>query len=103
MKTIKVQLSEVEYNAFGFSKDLFAFSEFTDIIERQIASQSMHKCVTLSQLNGLSSMTMDEINAEIKEPDDEFTSDDLKEIEIARNSGVCKDITKLEKLLMSKL
>jgi hypothetical protein len=66
MKTIKVQLSEVEYNAFGMSKDLFAFSEFADIIERHLAKQAMCRCVALAQQHGLSSMTLDEINAEIK-------------------------------------
>ena len=35
--------------------------------------------------------------------DDEFTLEDLKEIEKARKSGICKDITKLEDLLISKL
>ena len=34
-------------------------------------------------------------------PDDEFTFNDLKEIEEARQSGVCTDITQLENLLMS--
>jgi len=42
-------------------------------------------------------------DVEILQPDDEFTYEDLKEIEMARQSGICKDITKLEKLLMSKL
>jgi hypothetical protein len=40
---------------------------------------------------------------EVLQPDDEFTFDDLREIEEARQSGICKDITKLENLLMSKL
>ena len=40
---------------------------------------------------------------QVLQTDDEFTFNDLKEIEEARNSGTCKDITKLEKLLMSKL
>ena len=40
---------------------------------------------------------------EVLHPDDEFTHEDLIEIEKARKSGVCKDITKLEELLMSKL
>jgi hypothetical protein len=66
MKTIKVQLSDVEYDTFGLSKDLFAFSEFADIIERQLAKQAMRRCVVLAQQHGLSSMTMDEINAEVK-------------------------------------
>jgi hypothetical protein len=66
MKTINVQISEVEYDTFGLSKDLFSFSELADIIERQIARQAMRRCVALAEQNGLSSMTMDEINAEIK-------------------------------------
>ena len=40
---------------------------------------------------------------EVLQPDDEFTFEDLMEIEKARKSGICKDITKLEELLMSKL
>ena len=42
-------------------------------------------------------------DVEVLSPDDEFTPDDLREIEIARKSGVCKDITQLENLLISKL
>jgi len=42
-------------------------------------------------------------DVEVLQADDEFTHEDLEEIEVARRSGVCKDITKLEALLMSKL
>jgi hypothetical protein len=65
MKTISVQISDVECNAFGFSKDRFSFSEFADIIEQQMAQQALRRCVTLAAQHGLSSMTMDEINAEV--------------------------------------
>jgi hypothetical protein len=40
---------------------------------------------------------------EVLYPDDEFTHEDLIEIEKARKSGICKDITQLEELLLSKL
>jgi hypothetical protein len=65
MKTINVQISDMEYNAFGFSKDRFPFSEFADIIERQLARQALAHSVALAGQCGLSSMTMDEINAEV--------------------------------------
>jgi len=65
MKTINVQISEIEYNIFGLSKDNFSFSELTDLIERQIARQAMRRCVSLADRYGLSSMSMDEINAEV--------------------------------------
>ena len=65
MRTINVQISEVEYNTFGLSKDLFSFSEFTDLIERQVARQALRRCVDLADRYGLSGMSMNEINAEI--------------------------------------
>jgi hypothetical protein len=48
---------------------------------------------TLSHMKGV----------EVLHPDDEFTLEDLVEIEKARKSGICKDITQLEELLLSKL
>ena len=36
MKTISVQLSEIEYDALGVSKDRFFFSEIADLVGRQI-------------------------------------------------------------------
>jgi hypothetical protein len=65
MKTISVQISDVEYSTFGLSKDRFFFSEIADLIERQIARQSLHRCVELAEQHNLSSITMDEINAEV--------------------------------------
>ena len=65
MKTISVKMSELEYNTFGLSKDLFSFSEFTDLIEKQIARKALRNCVVLADQHGLSSMSMDDINAEI--------------------------------------
>ena len=65
MKTISVQLSDVEYNTFGLSKDTFYFSEIANLIERQVARQALRRCVELAEKSGLSSMTMDEINAEV--------------------------------------
>lgn len=66
MKTISVQVSEVEYNTFGLSKDMFSFSEFADLIERQIAKPALRRCVATAQQNGISDMSPDDINAEIK-------------------------------------
>ena len=66
MKTISVQMSDVEYNTYGLSKDRFYFSEIAGLIEQQMARQAMRRCVTIAEQNGLSTMSMDKINAEIK-------------------------------------
>ena len=65
MKTISVQMSEVEYDTYGLLKDRFYFSEIAGLIERQMARQALRRCVAIAERNGLSDMTMDEINAEI--------------------------------------
>jgi hypothetical protein len=65
MKTISVQMSDVEYSIFGLSKNNFFFSEIADLIERQMARQALCRSIEMAEKNGLSSMTMDEINAEV--------------------------------------
>ena len=63
MKTISVELSDVEYNGLGLSKTHFFYAEIADLIEQQIAKQALRQCVEIAEQEGLSSMTMDEINA----------------------------------------
>ena len=65
MRTISVQMSDMEYNIFGLSKNTFFFSEIADLVERQVARQALRSSVEMAEKNGLSSMTMDEINAEV--------------------------------------
>lgn len=66
MKTISVQISDLEYSTFGLSKNSFLFSEIVDLIEQQSARQALLRSVEMAERNGLSTMSMDEINAEIK-------------------------------------
>jgi hypothetical protein len=66
MRTINIQISDLEYTAFGFDKDHFFFSEFADIMERQLARRALSHSVELAQTHNLSSMTMDEISAEVR-------------------------------------
>jgi len=66
MRTISVQMSDVEYSILGLTKDSFFFSEIADLIERQMAQQALRRCVEIAEKNGLSSMTMDEIDEEVR-------------------------------------
>jgi hypothetical protein len=65
MKTINVQISDTEYDAFGFSKDRLSFSEMVDLIERQISLQALKRSAKLAEQHHLASMTMDEISEEV--------------------------------------
>jgi hypothetical protein len=62
MKTISVQLSDIEYDTFGLSKNLFLFSEFSDLIERQKAKQVLYNYIAITDQNKLSDISMDEIS-----------------------------------------
>jgi hypothetical protein len=66
MKTINISISELEFDRFGINKERLSFSEFLDIINREISRQALDKCNKLSEKYGLSKMTMDEITDEVK-------------------------------------
>jgi anaerobic ribonucleoside-triphosphate reductase len=67
MKSVKIQISDFEYDQLGLDKDSLSFSELLEIIERKITKQTLEKSIKLANKYGLSNMTMDEINEEVKE------------------------------------
>ena len=66
MKTISVSISDLEYNQFGINNDRLSFTEFVDIVNKEITKQTLAKCVQLAERYKLSKMTMDEITDEVK-------------------------------------
>ncbi len=66
MRTLSINISDLEYEKFGIQNDQLSFSDFVDIISREISRQNLRKTVELSERYGLSGMTMDEISAEVK-------------------------------------
>lgn len=66
MKTLRVSISEIEYNKFGIQKDELTFTDFIDLVSRELTRQNLEKCVDLAEKYGLSTMTMEEITAEVK-------------------------------------
>jgi hypothetical protein len=66
MKTLNISISDLEYNKFGLTNDKLSFTEFVDLISKELSRQTLDKCIELSEKYGLSKMTMDEIDAEVK-------------------------------------
>ena len=66
MRTLNISISDIEFNKFGIKKDNLTFTEFVELISIELMRQNLDKCVELAEKYGLSSMTMDEINEEIK-------------------------------------
>ncbi len=65
MMTLNVTISDIEFDKFGIKKENMTFTEFLELISRELMRQNMDKCVTLAEKYGLSAMTMDEITAEV--------------------------------------
>jgi len=66
MRTLNVSISDSEFDRFGIKKDNLTFSEFVELISRELMRQNMDKTVELAEKYGLASMTMEEINEEVK-------------------------------------
>jgi hypothetical protein len=66
MRTINVSISDLEYNKFGIKTDKISFSEFVDLVSKEISKQTLNKSLRLAQKFGLSDMTMNQISKEVK-------------------------------------
>ena len=66
MKTLNISISDTEFNKLGIRKENLTYSEFVELINRELMRQNLNKCIELAEKYGLSSMTMDEINEEVK-------------------------------------
>jgi hypothetical protein len=66
MRTLNVSISDMEFNNLGIKNENITFTEFTELVKREVMRNNLNICVALAQKYGLSSMTMNEINEEIK-------------------------------------
>ena len=66
MKTLSVTISDLEFNKFGIKDSKLNFTDFVDIVSKELTRQNLIKCIELAEKHGLSKMTMDEITNEVK-------------------------------------
>jgi predicted CopG family antitoxin len=66
MRTLNVTISDIEYNKFGLKQEKLSFTDFIELVNKELMRQNLNKCVELANKYGLSRMTMDEISNEVK-------------------------------------
>lgn len=66
MKTLNISISDLDYDKLGIQRDSLTFSEFVELLRRDMMKQNLNKCIELSEKYGLSGMTPEEIDAEVK-------------------------------------
>jgi len=49
MKTLNISISDLELDKFGIKKDKIAFSEFLDLVSKELTKQTLNKCIELSE------------------------------------------------------
>lgn len=73
MKSLNIQISDLEFNQLGLTGKTISFSELSEIIGRKLNLQTLERSTQLADKYGLSKMTMEEINAEIESVRNEKT------------------------------
>lgn len=65
MKTLSISISDVEFAQFGVGSENLTFTEFLELISKELMRQNLNKCVELADKYGFSNTSMDEITSEV--------------------------------------
>lgn len=66
MRTIQIKVSETDFRKYNLGSTEIKFTDLVELISREYARKALLECNEIAKQVGLSKMTMDEINAEIK-------------------------------------
>jgi hypothetical protein len=66
MRTLKVSISDLEFNKFGIKTEVLNFTEIIELVSKELARQNLNKSLELAEKFGLSSLSMDDISNEVK-------------------------------------
>ena len=65
MRTLSIAISDIEYGKFGIPSEQLNFTDFIDIIGKELMRQNFYRSTALAEKYGLSSMTMEDITNEV--------------------------------------
>lgn len=66
MRTVQINISETDFQKYNLGNAEIKFTDLVEMISREYARKALLECNEIAERVGLSKMTMDEINAEIK-------------------------------------
>ncbi len=66
MRTLNVSISDIEYNKFGLKEEKLTFTDFIDLVSKELTRQNLSRCLELADKYSISKMTIDEITNEVK-------------------------------------
>jgi len=66
MRTVQIKVSEADFKKYNLESGEINFSDLVEAINREYARKALLECNEIAEKVGLSNMTMEEINAEVK-------------------------------------
>lgn len=66
MQTLQIKISNTDIQKYNLENKEIKFTDLVDLINKEYARKALLECNEIAKQVGLSKMTMDEINAEIK-------------------------------------
>ena len=45
MRTLNISISDIEYSKFGIKNDKLSFTEFIEIVSKELSKQNLSKCI----------------------------------------------------------
>jgi hypothetical protein len=66
MKTLNIAISDVEYAKFGITNNILSFSDFVDMVSKELMRNNMETAIKMADTSGLSSITMEDITTEVQ-------------------------------------
>jgi len=66
MRTLQIEVSETDFHKYNLGSEEIKFTDLVDLISREYARKALLQSNEIAEQQGLSKMTLGEINAEIK-------------------------------------
>jgi hypothetical protein len=66
MRTINISISNIEFSKFGIKSENLNFTEFIELVTKELTRQNLNKSLELAEKYGISKMTMEDITNEVK-------------------------------------
>ncbi len=66
MRTLNISISDLEYNKFGIKKEKLSFSDFVDLISKELSKQNLNRSLEMAEKYGLNKLSMADITKEVK-------------------------------------
>jgi len=66
MRKLNISISEIEFNKFRLKNQNLTFSDFVELVSKELMRQNLEKSIELSDKYGLSKMSIEDITKEVK-------------------------------------